>query len=212
MTTTLTGQPGWMLMTAIHGALRRDLDQLIDTTASRDTARARWAVFRDHLSYHLMAEGSVMWPAASARLAGEDADPGGRALLDAMLDERQLIGPLLSVADDAFAMDANPGWLRQVLTRLQTRLASHLAHEEAQALPLLSEIMTAPELGRITRAIRGGTSAPHATRMVAWALAGASPDVRCRVLADLPVPARLLHRATGRPRYARPERGLSNSR
>lgn len=33
-----TGQPGWTMMTAIHDALRRDLDQLIHTTASQRQA------------------------------------------------------------------------------------------------------------------------------------------------------------------------------
>ena len=48
-------------MTAIHDALRRDLDQLIHTTASRTAARARWIVFRDQLHLHLAAEHTAMW-------------------------------------------------------------------------------------------------------------------------------------------------------
>ena len=34
-------------MGTIHDALRRDLDQLLHTTASRTAVRARWVVFRD---------------------------------------------------------------------------------------------------------------------------------------------------------------------
>ena len=43
-------QANWMLMTAIHDALRRDLDQLIHTTDISTVARAGWIVFRDQLS------------------------------------------------------------------------------------------------------------------------------------------------------------------
>jgi hypothetical protein len=48
-----------------------------------------------------------------------------------MDDEHQLLGPLQVMIDDAFTMDADPRRLRELLARLRTRLASHLAHEEA---------------------------------------------------------------------------------
>jgi len=166
-----TGRADWALMTAIHDALRRDLDALPDTTASRAAARARWITFRDQLHLHLAAEHTALWPRARAKLAG---DPHGQVLLDAMEDEHQLIGPLQAMTDDAFAMDADPGRLRQLLTRLRTRLASHLAHEEADALPLIGQIMSPCELGAIARAIRGGP----AERTVPWTLAPVSPHVR----------------------------------
>jgi hypothetical protein len=149
------GRSDWTLMTVIHDALRRDLNQLLRTGA-------RWGVFRDQLRFHLAAQDAVMWWPACARLAG---DPHGQALLDAMEDEHQLIGPLLAVTDDAFTMDAGPARLRQLLARLRTQLTSHLAHEETDALPPISQIMTPRELGRIATAIRGGTGAwrPGAT-------------------------------------------------
>ena len=39
-TTQLAGRADWALMTAIHDALRRDLDQLLHATAG---ARTAWA-------------------------------------------------------------------------------------------------------------------------------------------------------------------------
>ena len=135
----LTGRSDWTLMTAIHDALRRDLDELVHTTASRTAAQAHGAAFRDQLDFHLAAEDSACWPPARARLTG---DPHGQALLDAMEgDEQQLIGPLRAVTDDAFTMDALPRRLRQLLARLRTRLTSSLAHEEAGALPLITRII-----------------------------------------------------------------------
>lgn len=190
------GQAYWTLMTAIHDALRRDLDQLIHPTVIRKAARARWIVFRDQLHLHLAAEHTAMWRPARAKVTG---DPHGQALVNAMEDEHQLIGPLLAMADDAFALDADPGWRRQLLTRLRTRLTSHLAHEEADALPLIGQIMSPRELSAIAKAIRGGA----AECTVPWALAHASPHVRTQVLAQLPAPARLLYRRVWLPRFTR---------
>jgi hypothetical protein len=199
-TTQLAGRADWALMIAIHDALRRDLDQLLHPTARHASARARWGTFRSQLRFHLAAEHAAMWPRVKAKLAG---DPHGQALLDAMDDEHQLLGPLQAMIDDAFTMDADPGRLRQLLARLRTRLASHLAHEEADALPLISEFLSPGELGGIAAAIRGGHSTRRAGTTIPWALAGASPDIREHVLSQLPAPARLLYRTVWLPRYAR---------
>jgi len=84
-------------------------------------------------------------------------------------------------------------------TRLATRLTSHLAHEEADALPLIGQIMSQHELGAIGRAIRGGPAAGT----LPWALASASPQVCTQVLSLLPVPSRLLYRNVWLPRHTR---------
>jgi len=42
-----SGRADRALMTAIHDTLRRDLDELLHTTAGPAAARARWIVFRD---------------------------------------------------------------------------------------------------------------------------------------------------------------------
>jgi hypothetical protein len=120
-------------------------------------------------------------------------------LLEAMEDEHQLIGPLRAVTDDAFTMGADPRRLRHLLTRLRTRLTSHLAHEETDALPLIGHIMSPPELGTIARAIRGGP----AECTLPWALAHASPHICTQVLRQLPAPSRLLYRKVWLPRFTR---------
>jgi hypothetical protein len=199
-TVQLTGRADWALMIAIHDALRRDLDQLLHTTASHASARACWGTFRSQLRFHLAAEQAAMWPRVRARLAG---DPHGQALLDALDDEHQLLGPLQVMIDDAFTMRADPGRLRQLLARLRTRLASHLAHEEADALPLISQTLSPGELGGIAAAIRGGPRTRRAGTTLPWALAGARPDLREHVLNQLPAPTRVLYRAVWLPRYAR---------
>ena len=175
------------MMYAAHDAFTGDLQLLAAATGAGQTADpavdAGWAMFKEQRS-------------ARAKVTG---DPHGQALLDAMEDEQQLIGPLQAMADDAFAMSADPGWRRKLLTRLRTRLTSHLAHEETDALPLIGQIMSPRELSAIARAIRGGA----AQRTVPWALAHASPQVRTQVLGQLPAPARFLYRRVWLPRVTR---------
>lgn len=204
-TMQLTSRTDWALMTAIHDALRRDLDQLLHGAPSRASARARWTTFRSRLRFHLAAEQAAMWPQVTAKLAG---DPHGQALLDALEDERHLLGPLQAMIDDVFTLDTDPGRLRPLAARLRTRLASHLAHEEADALPLISQILSPGELSGIAAAISGrhnirraGITSARIT--IPWALRGASPGVRDQVLSQLPAPTRLLYRTVWLPRYAR---------
>ena len=71
-----------------------------------------------------------------------------------------------------------------------------------EALPLISEFLSPGELGGIAAAIRGRSTWRVGTT-VPWALADASPDIRERVLSQLPAPARLLYRTVWLPRYAR---------
>jgi hypothetical protein len=199
-TAQLADQAGWALMTAIHDALRRDLDQLLHATASHASARARWGTFRSQLRFHLAAEHAAMWPQVTAKLTNH---PHGQALLDALDDERRLLGPLQAMIDDALTMDPDPRRLHQLLARLQTRLDSHLAHEETDALPLISQILSPGELGRLAAAIRGRHSIRRAGTTLPWALTGASPDTRQHILSQLPAPARLVYRTIWLPRHAR---------
>jgi hypothetical protein len=42
----LTGRADWALMIAVHDVLGGDPKQLLHTTASHESARARWGTFR----------------------------------------------------------------------------------------------------------------------------------------------------------------------
>jgi hypothetical protein len=190
----------WTLMHAQHDAFRRDLDDLLATSAGRTAVRARWAVFRDQLHFHHTAEDTAMWPPVRAKLTG---DPAGLALMDAMEEEHKLIDPLLAATDDALATSAGDTRLRSLISQLRTTLASHLAHEEADALPLISQIMSPAELTAIRKTIAKMGGLRQAAVMFPWALSTATPDVRALVIGQLPAPARLLYRAKWLPRYTR---------
>ena len=140
-----------------------------------------------------------MWPQVRAKLASH---PHGQALLDALDDERQLLGPLQAMIDDAFTMDADPGgsascwpgcgpgWPVTSPTRKPTRCRSSASS------------CSPGELGGIAAAIRGG----HSIRRADHGPVGPRrrrPDVREHVLSQLPAPARLLYRTVWLPRYAR---------
>ena len=197
---TASRLPEWALMYALHDAFRRDLDALLATRASPTAVRARWAVFRDQLQFHHIAEDQLMWPPTRAKLAG---DPDGLALMDAMEDEHRLIDPLLAAVDGALRTDAGHAPLTAPLSRLRTTLASHLAHEEADALPLISQVMTKAGVAAIFQAFGKMGGLRRGAVMFPWALSEASPQTRAQVLSNLPPPARLLYRAVWLPRYRR---------
>lgn len=196
--------PEWTIMYVLHDAFRRDLDAMLATVASPAAVRVRWTVFRDQLEFHHTAEDQVMWPPVRARLAD---DPAGLALMDAMEDEHRLIDPLLAAVDDALADRAGQAGLAEALTRLRATLASHLAHEETDALPLITKVMTTAGVAAIFKrfgrigGLRSGLK--RGAVMFPWALSGASPQTQAQVISYLPPPARLLYRAVWLPRYRR---------
>jgi hypothetical protein len=75
-TTQLAGRSDWTLMTAVHDALRRDLDQLLQTTTGHASARARWGTFRSQLHFHLAAT----CPETNDTCTPEGAVPSGANL------------------------------------------------------------------------------------------------------------------------------------
>jgi iron-sulfur cluster repair protein YtfE (RIC family) len=157
-------------------------------------------VFCDQLRFHLGAEDAALWPPVQVKLTG---DPADLALVEAMEDEHRLIEPVLTAIDEAFTVNTSTEHLRELLTRLQTTLSSHLAHEEAEALPLINEIMSKGELARITRTITRMGGRKRAAVMMPWALADTSADIRRLVLRQLPANWRVLYRAVWLPRYRR---------
>ena len=114
-TTGRSRSSDWTLMHAQHDAFRRDLDDLLATSAGRSAVRARWAVFRDQLRFHHTAEDGAMWPPVRAKLT---SDPAGLALMDAMEDEHKLIDPLLAAIDDALTTGTGGTRLPRLLSQL----------------------------------------------------------------------------------------------
>jgi iron-sulfur cluster repair protein YtfE (RIC family) len=192
--------PEWAIMYALHDAFRRDLDALLAASANSAAVRARWDNFREQLHFHHVAEDEAMWPLVKAKLV---ANRKGLALIDAMEEEHHQIDPMLVMVGDAMAMDSDWARVTALLSRMRDTLEVHLAHEEADTLPLISETMTPAELGAIFTALGRKGGVKRAAVMFPWALSDADPDLRDRVLGNLPSPVRLLYRVVWLPRYRR---------
>lgn len=191
---------GWALMYALHDAFRRDLRELLVVIGDDSAVRARWQIFRDQLHFHHTAEDTAMWPKVRSKLAD---DPAGLVLMEQMETEHAAIDPLLESIDDAIEAGAGRARLGDLLIALDETLAGHLAHEEAEALPLISKVLTRAERGQVGRAIAQLGGVRQAAVMFPWALSAARQEVRDRVLGELPAPVRVLYRMVWLPRYRR---------
>jgi hypothetical protein len=120
-----------------------------------------------------------------------------------MQDEHKLINPLLAAIDDTLATGADGNRLRSLLSQLRATLASHLAHEEAGALPLISKVMSPAELTAIRKAIAKMSGLKRCRHVPVGTID--RPALTCARRSSgscLPRP-RLLYRARWLPRYRR---------
>jgi hypothetical protein len=138
------------MMFAIHDALRRDLAQVAriagqpdGNSATRLHAALGWELFKKFLTVHHQSEDDALWPPLRDRVAGH---PDRLALADALEAEHAVIEPLLT-AIDAAAADPDHGYQRfgDIIDELVTKLSAHLAHEEADGLPLIDVSLTVQE-------------------------------------------------------------------
>ena len=162
------------MMVALHDALRRELAQVGRIARLRDDnpgpllrAALGWELFKKFLTIHHQAEDDVLWPALRARLAGQ---PDRVALADALEAEHEVIEPLLA-AVDAAAADPDYGYQRlgDIVDELSVRLTAHLAHEEADGLPLIDASLTPAEWQHFAR-VHGERNLPDASRYLPWLL------------------------------------------
>src|SRR5262249_56235240 len=120
-----------------------------------------------------------------ARVAGQ---PDRVALVDALEAEHGVIEPLLA-AIDAAAADPDYGYQRfgDIIDELSAKLTAHLAHEEADGLPLIDASLTPQGLQHFAQ-VHGERNLPDASRYMPWLLAGASPHILAAGLGKFPPP------------------------
>ena len=204
------------IMLAAHGALRRDLERLaraaefadLPDPGGRRSVQAGWETFKRQLHLHHTAEDTIVWPALRRRLSGSD---DAQSVLDAMEAEHQQIDPLLCAVDDAFARagegrrsDARA--ISDATDALTMSLASHLAHEERDGLPLIGVALTAAEWRGVGFKIARSNGLSAGGEMFAWLADGTDPAQAAAVIGTLPPPVRLAYRAIWKPRYRRTPR------
>jgi hemerythrin-like domain-containing protein len=195
------------MMYVLHDALRRELEQIARVTARPDDdpksdlrTAVGWELFKSYLAVHHTTEDDLLWPPMRASLVG-NAD--GIALLDAMEAEHATIDPLLTAIDAALAdRDSGPQLLGELTDALATGLRAHLAHEEADGLPLVDATVTEQQwiaFGAESGKRIGG----DARRALPWMLAGAPADVTAKVIEQLPPPLQLAYRDEWQPAYSK---------
>jgi hypothetical protein len=129
-------------MYVMHHAFRRDLDRF--ATAVRQTPledgaawralSTRWHRFGTVLHHHHTVEDTAIWPLLLTHVDAA-GDAGGRATLEAMAAEHELIDPMLDACSTgftamAFAPDAaTRDRLADRVAATRDCLAEHLVHE-----------------------------------------------------------------------------------
>jgi len=194
------------MMFAMHDALRRELAQVGRIASRRDDnpgtllrAALGWELFRKFLTVHHQTEDDVLWPPLRASVAGH---PEQAALVDALEAEHGVIDPLLA-AIDAAAADPDYGYQRfgDIVDELSVTLNAHLAHEEADGLPLIDASLTPAQWQHFAQ-VHGERNLPDASRFMPWLLAGAQPEARDAILGKFPPPLLTAYREQWAPAYA----------
>ena len=194
------------MMLAMHDALRRELAQVgriasrrNDDPAAMLRAAQGWELFKKFLIVHHQTEDDTLWPPLRARVA---AYPDRLALADELEAEHAVIEPLLA-AIDAAAADPGYGYQRfgDIVDELSAKLTTHLAHEEAEGLPLIDASLTEAEWQHFAQ-IHGERNLPDASRFMPWLLAEARPEVLSEILGKFPPQLLAAYRGQWAPAYA----------
>ena len=206
MTTTSPTNPGWRIQLAIHRAVRRDSGRLAaalaDDAVISDAVRAYWSVTASQLHHHHEFEDTVVWPLLGQRL-------GGRvdALLARNVQEHEIMASAMDEFDVALATtDATAA--RVALVRMQEAIESHLAHEEADVLPLIPEGFTAEDLA-FFQAEDAKTNAPDV--FLPWMLDDAPDEDLEFFTGPMPAPVRENLQAIWMPRRRLTVEALSHT-
>ncbi|MEU8936502.1 hemerythrin domain-containing protein [Streptomyces goshikiensis] len=214
---TQTGtRPDTHQMVVIHRGIRREAGLLIDlvtATAPGDTARAKvlaehFRTYRLGLHNHHTGEDEHLWPALLARVDLE-AD-----IVLRMEEQHERVAATLAAADaalpawEATAAEPDRDRLAAVLAEHRAVLVEHLDEEEESLLPLADRHLTAQEWAAMGEHFAASAPKPKVLFFLGMALEEADRAERRSMLRGLPLPARLIWYAVGRPAYARTVRAV----
>ncbi len=185
MTTTTPTNPGWRVQLAIHRAVRRDTNRLAialaDGGVPNEAVRAYWASTAAQLHHHHEFEDTVVWPLMGERLGDRVA-----ALLTRNAHEHEVMASAMDEFDAALdTSDATRA--RVALGRMQEVIETHLAHEEADVLPLIPEAFTLEDI-TFFQAEDAKTNAP--STFLPWMLDDAPDEDLSFFTGHMPPPVR----------------------
>lgn len=186
--TTTPLHPGWRVQLAIHRAVRRDAGRLSAALAEgRGTPpaaiRAYWSEAADQLHDHHLFEDTVVWPLMGERL-------GGR--VDWLLARNAQEHLAMAAAMEEFGtvvatMTTDAAAARVALGQMMEAIENHLAHEEADVLPLIPDAFTLEDLAFFS-AESAKTNPPHA--FLPWVLDDAPDADLAFFTGPMPAPIR----------------------
>jgi iron-sulfur cluster repair protein YtfE (RIC family) len=187
-------------MYVTHDGFRRDLERLASAAAAGRTdspqVRDGWETFKRQLHVHHTVEDAWLWPKLRERVAGRADD---LALLDAMEAEHSVLDPQLESVDAAMAR-RDPE-LPAKVEELRSALDRHLAHEEAEALPLIQSVMTPKDWSGFRGAMARKQKLSGAAEWIPWITDGMTPADAGKWLRRMPPPLRLLNKISWESRY-----------
>jgi hypothetical protein len=195
----------WSTMLAIHGALRRDLEQVgriagqKDGDGTRLRAARGWGHFKKFLVAHHQVEDDALWPVLRVHVADF---PDRVAVVDALEAEHAVIEPLLEAVENVAAnSDEDDHQLGDIVDELLTKLTRHLVHEESEGRELIDATLSAEEWQDFARS-HGQRLLGDASTYVPWLLEGANPETVEGFLANIPPPLAASYRDQWAPSYA----------
>jgi deazaflavin-dependent oxidoreductase (nitroreductase family) len=186
----------------VHRAMTVDLDRLAGAAAelvhrpdtTRLTALRHYlrAVSAEIESHHHVEDDHV-WPLLEA-VAAEPA-----ALLP-LTDDHHRLDPLLHRANDLAARDEASPELAAVLREMADLLTGHVADEERDVFPLITEHVRVEDYRRLQQRFRGNLKPRMLPFVVPWVISHATPEERPALLARAGWPLRVLN-AVFAPRF-----------
>ncbi|HVK29898.1 MAG TPA: hemerythrin domain-containing protein, partial [Nocardioides sp.] len=199
---TTAQRPNVHEMVVVHRVFRRELSALPRLVRRvEDGDRARSAVVAEHLALildglhmHHTGEDAVLWP-----LLQERAAPSA-ALVETMQRQHEVVdGRTLEVRTLAARWAPGPTalageQLAQLVEDLATALFEHLDLEEREILPLVARHVTVEEWQSLGEHGRDEMTVKQLPLMFGAILEDADADERDHMMAQLPVPVRLLLR------------------
>jgi hypothetical protein len=196
--TTTERNPGWTVQLAVHRAVRRDVARLASALADEGTSipvavGAYWAETARQLHHHHEFEDTAVWPLMAERL-------GARVELLLARNLREH-GTMTEAMDDFdAAVSTTPmdiAAARNALAQLEVAVETHLAHEEADVLPLIPDAFTLDDIA-FFQAESAKTNPP--AEFLPWVLDDATDADFAFFTAAMPTPVRAQLEAAWMPR------------
>jgi deazaflavin-dependent oxidoreductase (nitroreductase family) len=193
-TTRMPGEPVPDLLDyrVVHRAMTRDLarlatvaDQLVRAPDPRRLRLLRWylaGVTAEIVNHHRVEDDDV-WPLL-------EAVAGDLTALVALTEDHERLDPLLARAGELAAADDATPELSAVLHEVADLLARHVADEERDVFPIITERVRVEDYARLQERFRGTLGLGVLTFVVPWVVGHASTEERRVLLGHAPPPLR----------------------